>query len=240
MYGADEASMPASEVGELSSCYRELNAPLREYLLRNTRSPHDAEDLAQEVYLRLARMRTLAGIDDRKAFVFRAAKNLLRDRSRRQQTREKWACPAAGRSELSDGNADPAFELECLETMRELERVLAGLKASTRAAFLWHRVEERAHVEIANRMGVSISMVEKHVRAATAALRAAGICVDRRERKPARAPEPACSAHTPHSAGDPPPQSSRFTESVMISALVKSRKNAPTSGATRKARAAGP
>ena len=35
-----------------------------------------AEDLAQEVYLRLARMRCLARIDDQRAFVFRAAKNL--------------------------------------------------------------------------------------------------------------------------------------------------------------------
>lgn len=171
----------ARNAGDLSRCYRELDVPLREYLMRNTRSRHDAEDLAQEVYLRLARMRSLAGISDRRAFVFRAAKNLLRDRSRRQQTRDKWLeGEPAHHDEPADDAADPSLEFESLEMLHRLERVLSSLKTGTRFAFLQHRVEQKAHVEIAAELGVSISMVEKHVKAATAALRAAGITVDRR------------------------------------------------------------
>ena len=171
----------ASRAGDLSRCYSELDTPLRDYLMRSTRSPHDAEDLAQEVYLRLARMRSLAGIGDYRAFVFRAAKNLLRDRSRRRQTRDKWlALGPSADAEAADFTADPSLEFESLEMSRALECVLSSLKASTRMAFLRHRVEDRAHVEIAAELGVSVSMVEKHVRAATRALRAAGIVVDRR------------------------------------------------------------
>jgi RNA polymerase sigma factor (sigma-70 family) len=174
------AAVSARRGGELSRCYQELDVPLREYLMRNTRSSHDADDLAQEVYLRLVRRRSLAGISDPRAFVFRAAKNLLRDRSRRRQTRERWLDGApAPHVEPPDITSDPSLEFESLEMLRGLERVLSGLKASTRMAFLRYRVEECAHVEIAAEMGVSISMVEKHVKAATRALRDAGIQVDR-------------------------------------------------------------
>jgi RNA polymerase sigma factor (sigma-70 family) len=179
---------PDSGLGESVHCYLEYGGPLREYLLRNTRSPHDAEDLAQEVYLRLARMRSLTGINDGKAFVFRAAKNLLRDRSRRQRARERWLERERGAgAERCDAAADPRLGAECAEMMRELERVLGSLKASTRAAFIWHRVDERPHSDIADELGVSVSMVEKHVKAATAALRAAGICVARRDQPLSRA-----------------------------------------------------
>jgi RNA polymerase sigma factor (sigma-70 family) len=162
----------------LSSCYRELNASLHEYLLRNTRSRHDAEDLAQEVYLRLARMRCLASIEDQKAFVFRAAKNLLRDRFRRAQTHGRQDSAEHRLLETCDLSAEPSLVFESLEMLQQIDRVLDSLKASTRRAFVRHRVEECAHVDIAAEMGVSISMVEKHVKAARAALRDAGICVD--------------------------------------------------------------
>jgi RNA polymerase sigma factor (sigma-70 family) len=165
---------------ELARCYQDLNASLHEYLVRNTRSQHDAEDLAQEVYLRLARMRCLAAIDDQRAFVFRAAKNLLRDRFRRAQTRSKRDEPESVALNLSDLSSEPSLVFESLEMLEQLEQVLDSLKATTRRAFLRHRVEQCAHVEIAAEMGVSISMVEKHVKTATAALRAAGIRVDKR------------------------------------------------------------
>ena len=167
--------------GDFSQCYQELDTPLREYLMRNTRSQHDAEDLAQEVYLRLVRMHSMAGISDLRAFVFRAAKNLLRDRSRRRQTRDRWReRDPSVHFEACDTASDPSLEFESLEMLRGLERVLDNLKDSTRMAFLRYRVEERAHVDIAAELGVSISMVEKHVRSATLALRAAGISLERR------------------------------------------------------------
>ena len=164
----------------LSRCFGDFNAPLQEYLVRNTRSLHDAEDLAQEVYLRLARMRCLTAIDDPKAFVFRAAKNLLRDRFRRAQARGRRDDLDDVSVNLSDLSSEPSLVSESLQTLEQLERVLDSLKASTRRAFLRHRVEQCAHVEIAAEMGVSISMVEKHVKTATAALRAAGIRVEKR------------------------------------------------------------
>jgi RNA polymerase sigma-70 factor (ECF subfamily) len=175
----DKTRFPLPGVG-LSYCYREFNVALHDYLRRNTRSPHDAEDLAQEVYLRLARMRCLGGVDDPQAFVFRAAKNLLRDRFRRARTRGKHESAGTDLREVADLSGEPSLVFESLEMLSQVERVLESLKDSTRRAFLWHRVEQRAHVEIAAEMGVSVSMVEKHVKAATAALRAAGICVDRR------------------------------------------------------------
>jgi len=49
---------------------------------------------------------------------------------------------------------------------------LAGLKPNTREAFELHRIHGNSYAEIALQMGVSVSMVEKHIMAAIAALRA--------------------------------------------------------------------
>jgi RNA polymerase sigma-70 factor (ECF subfamily) len=154
---------------------------LRDYLARSTGSPHDAEDLAQEVYLRLARMRSVSGISDTRAFVFRTAKNLLRDRLRRRRTRGRWLeRDATCRFEAPDYTSEPSLELESIEMMRGLRCVLGRLKSSTRIAFLRYRVDERAQGEIAAELGVSVSMVEKHVKSATRALRDAGVGLELR------------------------------------------------------------
>lgn len=51
----------------------------------------------------------------------------------------------------------------------------AGLRKRGRDAFLQYRLEARSHAEIAANMGVSVSMVEKHVSYAMTALRGAGV-----------------------------------------------------------------
>src|SRR5580698_3288572 len=81
---------------QLASCYQSFDAPLRAFLARETRSIQDAEDLAQEVFLRVWRMGGRGEIRHLKAFVFKTATNLLKDRSRRTYTRMmSRAVPAA-------------------------------------------------------------------------------------------------------------------------------------------------
>src|SRR5262245_63302071 len=80
-------AMAAAERAELMSCFQECDALLRRYVRRKVRLGPDREDIVQDVYVRLARMPSLSGIRDYKAFAMHAAKNLLRDRSRRARKR---------------------------------------------------------------------------------------------------------------------------------------------------------
>lgn len=76
----------------LSERYRQ---PLTAYFQRRVRSRNEAEDLTQEVFLRLVRRLDVEAIDNPEAFVFQSAVNLLRDRS---QYHERDFILRAGRS----------------------------------------------------------------------------------------------------------------------------------------------
>lgn len=162
---------------QLSHVYRR---PLMTYFLRQTRDPAEAEDLTQEVLLRLLRVgadETIAAPDE---FVFTIASNLLRDRARRRISRQadrhvSLHPPAA------DGSAAEPLQLVAedlpadrvllgKEKLRRTLDALADLPDRTREIFLLFRVERLRQAEIAERLGVSVSAVEKHVVRAVAHL----------------------------------------------------------------------
>lgn len=159
----------------ISLCYRDFDAPLRAFLARRTRSATDAEDLAQEAFLRLLRMNDSNGIRCIKSFLFKTATNLARDRVRRSHTRMMRGAVSANEIDLPDAGSEPSKNLESMQTAAAFTRALNELRPSTRQAFLLYRLEACSQAEIARRMGISVSMVEKHVGAAMAALQRAGI-----------------------------------------------------------------
>jgi RNA polymerase sigma-70 factor (ECF subfamily) len=158
----------------MTNCYRSFGAPLRAFLARHTQSVHDAEDLAQEVFLRLWRKGASDEIRSLQAFVFKTASNLLKDRGRRTYTRMMRNSTPAADIDLPDFGAEPCSVIESQETLIAFAGVLAQLRPSTRMAFLLYRLEGCSHAQIAANMGISVSMVEKHVSYSMSALRSAG------------------------------------------------------------------
>jgi RNA polymerase sigma factor (sigma-70 family) len=159
----------------MADLYQFLRAPLRTFLAQKTHSVHDAEDLAQEVFLRLWRMGAQSEIRHLKAFAFKVAGNLLKDRSRRTYTRMMRNAVPAGDVALADVGVEPSNMLESWQTLATVAAAIAQMPPRTREAFLLYRLEVCSHAQIAARMGVSVSMVEKYVSQATAALRDAGV-----------------------------------------------------------------
>jgi RNA polymerase sigma factor (sigma-70 family) len=166
---------PASDC-DVELCFREFHCLLQKFFLRHTRSQHDAEDLAQEVYLRLLRMSDRNRIRNLKAFMFSTAINLLRDRSRRPYTRVMRDAISAEGMEFADDRGDPSRIVEMDQALAAVAKIIRSLSGGTRSAFLQHRLNGRSHADIAADMRVSTSMVEKHISAAMSALQ--GIRVD--------------------------------------------------------------
>jgi RNA polymerase sigma factor (sigma-70 family) len=162
---------------EITHCYRDFDAPLRAFLARQTRCVSDAEDLAQETFLRLLRMDSREEIRSVKAFLFKTATNLMRDRVRRTHTRMMRSAVPASEIELPDTGTEPSKTVESMQTATLFAQTIATLRSSTREAFLLYRLDACSHAQIARRMGISVSMVEKHVSAAMAALHDVGIDV---------------------------------------------------------------
>src|SRR5690606_21094793 len=105
------------------------------------------------------------------AYVFQMAANLLRDRARRLGVRAA-AAPSLAASENSVEEISPERVLLGKQRLAALERALGELPERTRTIFVLHRFEEYKYSEIARRLGVSVSSVEKHMMEAMRHLRA--------------------------------------------------------------------
>ena len=148
------------------------------FFTSRVRSSTDAQDLAQEVYLRLLRLERPELIRKPEAYLFTVAANIIRENALRSSTRplhvalediSEFDLPTDGGS--SGNGLEEAVQQEC--RIKELEGLLAGLSPKARAALIWHRRDGRSYKEIATRLGISVNMVKKYLVRAVAYCRSA-------------------------------------------------------------------
>jgi RNA polymerase sigma-70 factor (ECF subfamily) len=127
----------------------------------HTRGQNDAEDLLHAAYLRLARYSAEHEVENPAAFLVRTAVNISVDEHRHASLMRN-----TGQIGDFDIQSDAPLQDEVLASRARLERVKAGLlqlTPRTREVFLMHRLEGLKYREIAARLGISESAVEKHI-----------------------------------------------------------------------------
>jgi len=148
----------------------EFRAALVRYFARRLREPEEAEDLAHEVLLRLFRRGTINDMQALQCYVFETANSVLVDWTRRNKARSRGAHQPID-ADIVDPRVFPCDRI--LESRQEVSRVAASLQElpeRTRTIFILRRLEGMKHGDIATRLGVSLSTVEKHVHRAAAHL----------------------------------------------------------------------
>jgi len=144
-------------------------APLLSYFQRRIRDRTQAEDLVQDVLLRVIRARESGAIENPESYVFKVAANLLKD-LRRRAGRHPILVPHSIEDDPLDARP------EALVDERSPERVLIGqmtlaralkaldeLSELTRNVFILFRLEQMKQKDIATLLGISQGAVEKHV-----------------------------------------------------------------------------
>ena len=134
-----------------------------------SRSDSAAEDRLQEACLRLLEADRTQGIRAKENYFRRILRNLKLD-GLRQQARVK-AVPIDDL--LVDPQPGPEHVAAGRQELQSVAKALEALPPRCRAAFKLHRFDNLSYAEIANRMGISISMVEKHIAHAVLRLAAA-------------------------------------------------------------------
>lgn len=130
---------------------------------RLTRRPADAEDLLHSAFLRLHAYSLRNTVDNPSAFLVRTAVNLSIDDVRQKRSRGETLVDATDFAEIADGEP---LQDEVLASRNRLEKVrlaLGQLTPRTRTIFLMHRVEGLKYREIAARLDITMSAVEKHI-----------------------------------------------------------------------------
>lgn len=155
------------------AAFREHYVPLVQYLRRRIGSDSEARDLAQDAYVRLLRYRENQNLESLKALLFRIATNLMGMRSRRARARH-WNEHQPIDEELAIAANCPSQEQQ-LGDQQQLDRLMAviqRLPTKCRQVFVLSRFHDMAYPEIAERCGISVKMVEKHITKALAFCRA--------------------------------------------------------------------
>ena len=140
-----------------------FSAPLRSYFLRRVRDRDNAEDLAQEVLLRVIRAGESEAIERPENYVFTVAANPLKD-LRRPRVLETAVedCEEAAPEGLIDERS-PERVMLGEASLAQVLRALGELSELTRNVFILFRLENMKQKDIAALYGIAQSTVEKHV-----------------------------------------------------------------------------
>lgn len=148
-----------------------LAKDLQRFLANRLKCAEAAADLTHETYLRLYQRGTDNPPDNARALAFHIAMNLAVDYQRKLAVRDRHTADEAFDviSETTPSNsANPERILQSQQRIAQLQLALAELPLDCRTVFLLHGMEGLKYAEIAERMGISVSMVGRHLTRALA------------------------------------------------------------------------
>ena len=151
----------------IEDLYRDQRPSLLRFFRRRA-SDDLAGDLVQRVFTRFAALspERRADIVNPAGYLQRSAANLVLDDARTELRRGAAFHMSADDIDLLA--PDQIAALEARDMLQRLERSMLRLKPRTREIFLAHRIDGYSYIEIAERTGLSVKGVEKHMSQAIA------------------------------------------------------------------------
>lgn len=158
----------------LLAAFYEHQDSLKRFLTRRLGNVTLAEDLAQETWLRAARIREQPGggggdVGNPRAYLFRIAANLALDHQR-HVNRGVEIETGPDLDSVADRNPSPESVALHRSEFARLLRVVEGLTPRCREVFILAKFEERTYAEIAETLGISRNTVITHMVTALAAI----------------------------------------------------------------------
>ena len=141
--------------------YRYENRNLFHFFRRRV-GREEAADLTQEAFTRMFRTGAFGRVENPRAYLYRAARNLVIERARRavrkgtghfllNEERDAPRCP------------EQALAMEASDLRRCLRRAILAMPARTRRIFLMHRLRRQTYQEIADEIGIKVPAIEYHM-----------------------------------------------------------------------------
>jgi len=167
---ADVSGPDPAHALRIAMLFREHNRALVAFLQCRLHSLSDAQEVAQEAYMRLVAMERPEQVDSLRAYLYRVASNLAVDRLRMRKVRDDNPIQPPD----EDLHLAPIPERHAAATgqLHALQRALRELPAKTGRAFVMHVIDGCEIGVIARTMKISERMVRYHVANALAHCRA--------------------------------------------------------------------
>lgn len=155
-------------MSKVFNAFKENETVIRRIVAKYRPNKEDVEDLMQETFIKCFAADLKESIRDPRAFIFRVAKNVAISEAKRKRHSTTTIIEDYERPEVYEGKKDVCLENQ-LYDRRQLSiflMVLAELPALQQRALLMRKVDGLKFKQIATRLDVSVSTVEKRVAAA--------------------------------------------------------------------------
>ena len=136
---------------------------LRNWLRRRPVAGLDVDDIVQEVYTRLVALYAVDHIDNPKTYAFQVASSVMINHIRRLKVVAIDSVASFEHLDVADDGASPERVLADRDELRRLDETLAALPARVAEVFRLRRIEGLSQREVAQRLGLAESTVEKHM-----------------------------------------------------------------------------
>ncbi|GAB2573754.1 RNA polymerase sigma factor [Dyella jejuensis] len=144
---------------------------LLQFLRARTASEQDAEDAMQESMAKLLRYRESEPPSAWKQLLYRIAVNVAHDQFRVALSRHSKEHVTLDQMEIATPGHSPEQRAIHEQQMARLRKAILELPPKCQRVYLLKRVHGMSHAQIAQRCGISVKMVEKHLASALSQLR---------------------------------------------------------------------
>src|ERR1700756_3887701 len=141
--------------------FAETRDTLHRYIRRFVGSSETAKEIVQEAFLRTYRERD--SVTTLRAFLFSTARNLAANEYRHRRITERGTMGDFGDSRVKAEHESLETELLRDERNRLIQEAIDRLPPQCRAAFTLRVFHECSYKEVAERLGISVKTVEKHI-----------------------------------------------------------------------------
>jgi RNA polymerase sigma factor (sigma-70 family) len=168
------AKRPPRDANLAASAFEQFDKGLQRFLTRRLQSTENAQDLAQEAYLRLLHLDRGEFVRQPQAYLYRIASNLVYEFRLRERNQ-----PVTFDSEALDQAAESTAEplateaSDRIEVEQQLESILAELPPLYRAVLVLRKRDGLSYPEIARTLAISVHTVKKYLARAVAQCRSA-------------------------------------------------------------------
>jgi RNA polymerase sigma-70 factor (ECF subfamily) len=138
-----------------------LNGRLFQFSLRILQNRHDAEDVVQEICMKLWDGRAnLPEIKSIEAYAFRMTRNLCLDRIKKKKPQYyDDRQPGSGGFERMEQSKDPSGHLELKDTMQRVHLIIEGLPEQQRTLVQLRDIEGLEYEEISEITGMEVNAI---------------------------------------------------------------------------------
>ena len=146
---------------QIDKLYLEHRCWLSTLIQRRLGCPHHTADLVHDTYLRILVSGKLPAAKDSRRYLTHIAKGLVIDVYRRRRIERAYLDYLM--QQPIPVFPSPEARAQAVEALVAVSSLLHGLPYKARQAFLLHRLEGLRYHDIAQRMQVSVSSVEKYI-----------------------------------------------------------------------------